>query len=243
MTRATASPSPATSSSATARSRPSSTRRNEIMSLATGRIEGNVTVGGVPVEGAEVAIIDPTPGQGPGLFPLTRNVVSHAVTDAAGNYALTVAPGTYNVVANLEGAPFEGEWHSADRALGRRDGVPDDHPGHRAADDGGARGDRRGRARGPAPRQGVGRRLRPEPRSAEHPERHWHRQPDDRRLQRPVDRRDPLRHRAGLLHRPDRRLGPGPRSSQATTRSSCRAASSTRSTARTSRSSPGPPRR
>jgi hypothetical protein len=82
--------------------------RNEIMSLATGRIEGNVTVGGVPVEGAEVAIIDPAPGQGPGLFALTRNVVSHAVTDAAGNYALTVAPGTYKVVANLEGAPFEG---------------------------------------------------------------------------------------------------------------------------------------
>ncbi len=39
---------------------------------------------------------------------LARNVVSQAQTDAAGHYTLTLPPGAYSVVANLDGSPYEG---------------------------------------------------------------------------------------------------------------------------------------
>lgn len=76
-----------------------------------GTINGTVDVGGSPVAGADIAVLSVTPlgPGGAGLHPLlSRNVVNHTTTDAAGNYSLTLPPGNYNVVANLDGSPFEG---------------------------------------------------------------------------------------------------------------------------------------
>lgn len=83
--------------------------RNEIQYLATGTIEGTVTVGGVPVPGVRVSVLgDPTEGPGWPAAPMTNNVVTQGLTDENGRYSLEVAAGTYDVVAGLEGVPYQG---------------------------------------------------------------------------------------------------------------------------------------
>jgi hypothetical protein len=79
--------------------------RNTIQSIPTGTLEGTVTLGGTPVAGAEVTVLGSTADSPAGA---TRNVVTSALSDAAGHYQLTVAPGSYTVVANKDGTPFEG---------------------------------------------------------------------------------------------------------------------------------------
>ena len=89
--------------------------RNEIACLPTGTLSGTVTLGGNPVADADVAVLDPAVTDGPGNtvgtgFPalLTRNEVTHVRTNALGQYSLTLPPGSYQVEANVEGAPYEG---------------------------------------------------------------------------------------------------------------------------------------
>jgi hypothetical protein len=79
--------------------------RNEALLLPSGRIEGTVTAGGVAVPGVQVTVLGPASAAPAGL---TRNVVTHAITDMTGHYSASVAPGTYQVMTNLEGSPFEG---------------------------------------------------------------------------------------------------------------------------------------
>ena len=81
--------------------------RNEIACLPTGTLSGTVTVGGNPAARADIDVLG-NPADGPGLAPVSRNVVTHARTDDNGKYSLTLPPGSYNVIANLAGAPFEG---------------------------------------------------------------------------------------------------------------------------------------
>lgn len=78
--------------------------RNKALLLPSGRIQGNVTVGGSPAAGVQVTVLGTAAGVPAGL---PRNVVTQALTDAAGNYSATVAPGSYTVAANVEGSPFE----------------------------------------------------------------------------------------------------------------------------------------
>jgi hypothetical protein len=86
--------------------------RNEIQFMPTGTLEGNVTAGGSPAVGAQVAVLGST-AEGPSLSPLAKNVVDHTLTDAFGHYSLTLPPGPYyKVIANLEGYPFEGGGNS-----------------------------------------------------------------------------------------------------------------------------------
>ncbi len=80
--------------------------RNEMQFLPIGTLQGNVTAGGGPAVSAQVAVLKN--GGGPGLVPLGKNVVDHTLTDASGNYSMTIPPGAYTVMANLEGYPFEG---------------------------------------------------------------------------------------------------------------------------------------
>lgn len=80
--------------------------RNEIQCLPTGTLEGTVTAGGNPAVRADIAVLG-NPTDGPSIATLTRNVVTHARTDDLGKYSLTLPPGSYNVVANLEGSPYE----------------------------------------------------------------------------------------------------------------------------------------
>ncbi len=85
--------------------------RNQIQGIATGTLEGTVTLGGSPVAGVEVTIqgsLADSPQNGPLWMATSRNIVTSALTDAAGQYRLTLAPGNYTVAANLDGAPFEG---------------------------------------------------------------------------------------------------------------------------------------
>lgn len=79
--------------------------RNDILGLPTGRIAGTVTVGGSPAAGVRVSVLGNGADAPSGL---TRNVVTQAVTDATGAYALTVPAGAYTVAADVEGYPFEG---------------------------------------------------------------------------------------------------------------------------------------
>jgi hypothetical protein len=81
--------------------------RNEIQCLPTGTLHGTVTANSVPTSHADIAVLG-NPADGPGVGALTRNVLTHARTDQSGNYSLTLPPGSYTVVANLEGSPYEG---------------------------------------------------------------------------------------------------------------------------------------
>jgi hypothetical protein len=90
--------------------------RNEIQCLPTGTLQGTVTAGGNPAVRADIAVLGAT-ADGPGLGALTCpaplgpgscNVITHTRTDDQGKYSLTVPPGSYTVVANLDGSPYEG---------------------------------------------------------------------------------------------------------------------------------------
>jgi len=86
--------------------------RNEIKCLATGRLQGTVTAGGNPAIRADVAILGNVadgPGTASGLATLaSKNEVTHTLTDNAGNYSLTLPIGSYTVIANIDGYPYEG---------------------------------------------------------------------------------------------------------------------------------------
>jgi hypothetical protein len=83
--------------------------RNEIQGITTGTLTGVVdTPTGGPASGVDVAVLG-NPAEGPiAAGPTPTNVVNHTVTDASGSYSLTLPPGNYNVVANLEGHPYQG---------------------------------------------------------------------------------------------------------------------------------------
>ncbi len=81
--------------------------RNEIDCVPTGTLSGVVTAGASPAAGADIAVFGNL-ADGPGIAALTRNVVTHTRAAADGSYALTLPPGSYNVVANLDGSPYEG---------------------------------------------------------------------------------------------------------------------------------------
>ena len=84
--------------------------RNKIQYLAPGTIEGTVLIGGAPAVGTRVSVLG-NPSDGPGVALgalLARNVVTQAVTDAAGHYALSVPGGSYNLVAGEDGTPYQG---------------------------------------------------------------------------------------------------------------------------------------
>lgn len=78
---------------------------------AVGTLSGTVDVGGSPVAGADVSVLG-TAATGPGgggLHPSpSRNVSNHTRTDASGNYSMTLPPGDYDVVVNLDGHPYQG---------------------------------------------------------------------------------------------------------------------------------------
>jgi hypothetical protein len=81
--------------------------RNDFQDLPTGTVTGTVTLGGNPAPGAQVVVLGSTaPSQAPGST--NKNVVTQALTDAAGNYRLTLPPGSYTIQAALDGAPYEG---------------------------------------------------------------------------------------------------------------------------------------
>jgi hypothetical protein len=81
--------------------------RNEIQCLPTGTLTGTVTAGANPAVRADIAVLgDPAKGRNLGTMP--RNVVTHTRTDDQGKYSLTLPPGDYTVIANLEGSPYEG---------------------------------------------------------------------------------------------------------------------------------------
>ncbi len=86
--------------------------RNEAQCLPTGTLQGTITAGGAPANRADVVVLGNV-ADGPGgsnvIHPfLAKNVVTHTRTDAAGAYSLTLPPGDYNVIANLDGSPYEG---------------------------------------------------------------------------------------------------------------------------------------
>ncbi len=87
--------------------------RNKIKGISRGTLAGTVeTTTGGPAAGVEIAV-QGNAAQGPnalagGVNALPRNVVNHTVTDASGAYSLTLPPGSYNIVANLEGHPYQG---------------------------------------------------------------------------------------------------------------------------------------
>lgn len=78
------------------------TVRNQLKSLDVGTVQGQVTVGGVPLAETDVAVLG-SPGDGPGM-PL--NVVSHFRTDSSGNYEGTLPVGTYDLRVNKDGYLF-----------------------------------------------------------------------------------------------------------------------------------------
>ena len=85
--------------------------RNAAECQPFGTITGVVDVAGSPVSGADIAVLG-SPSDAPNFAPFhpapTRNVVTHTRTDASGAYSLTVPPGSYNIVANIGGHPYEG---------------------------------------------------------------------------------------------------------------------------------------
>jgi hypothetical protein len=76
--------------------------RNKINGFAVGTLQGRVTAGGEPAEGAVVTVVR-RPGRGGAEF----NVIDSFYTDEAGRYAGTVPPGNYLVMASLEGHPYD----------------------------------------------------------------------------------------------------------------------------------------
>ena len=74
--------------------------RNEIFGYETGTLSGKVSSGGQGLNGAQVAVYKILDGSA--LF-----MAGHDRTDSAGNYALSLPPGEYQVRANMEGYLFD----------------------------------------------------------------------------------------------------------------------------------------
>jgi len=76
---------------------------NRVRQVATGTLQGCVTVAGAPVAGARVSV-------GTNLFASTQKLASNFVTrpGPCPNYTGTVPPGSYSAVAGLQGHPYEG---------------------------------------------------------------------------------------------------------------------------------------
>jgi hypothetical protein len=83
--------------------------RNGLQGIVTGQVAGTVeTTSGGPAAGVEVAVLGDA-AEGPvGLGPIDLNVVNHTRTDANGAFSMALPPGTYDVVVNLEGSPYQG---------------------------------------------------------------------------------------------------------------------------------------
>ena len=76
--------------------------RNDILGVSnTGTLAGTVTVGGSPVDDADVVVLGAPVPTGPAL-----NVVTHFRTAPDGTYGGTLPAGSYTVRANKDGHPF-----------------------------------------------------------------------------------------------------------------------------------------
>ncbi|MGH2690568.1 MAG: hypothetical protein ACRDKW_17430, partial [Actinomycetota bacterium] len=75
----------------------------EVRGLATGTLQGCVSVAGTPVAGARVSV-------GTNFFMNSQKLASHFVTrpGPCPNYSGSVPPGAYSAVAGLPGHPYEG---------------------------------------------------------------------------------------------------------------------------------------
>ena len=76
--------------------------RQRLIGGAAGEIAGHVSVGGEPAAGALVSVV-----QHPGELGAPYNVVDAFRTDDGGNFAGTIAPGDYEVLAKLPGHPYD----------------------------------------------------------------------------------------------------------------------------------------
>ncbi|TFG97287.1 MAG: hypothetical protein E4H11_02150 [Myxococcales bacterium] len=76
---------------------------NRVRPVATGTLQGCVSVAGVPVAGARVSVVT-------NLFVNAQKLASNFVTRSGPcpNYSGTVPPGSYSAVAGLKGHPYEG---------------------------------------------------------------------------------------------------------------------------------------
>ncbi len=76
---------------------------NEVRGLATGTLQGCVSVAGTPAAGARVSV-------GTSFFMNSQKLASHFVTrpGPCPNYSGSVPPGAYSAVAGLPGHPYEG---------------------------------------------------------------------------------------------------------------------------------------
>ncbi len=76
--------------------------QNRALGLSTGTVRGRVTVAGRAAAGAVVSVVR-TPGQSGAAF----NILDALRTDADGQYAGTLAPGNYKLMAKLNGYPYD----------------------------------------------------------------------------------------------------------------------------------------
>ncbi len=76
---------------------------NEVRAVATGTVQGCVSVAATPVAGARVSV-------GTSLFTNSQKLASHFKTrpGACPNFSGSVPPGAYSAVAGLPGHPYEG---------------------------------------------------------------------------------------------------------------------------------------
>ena len=213
-----ASPSRATSSSATARCRRSLDARNEISVLADRHARRAPSpLGGVPAAGVDVdRARQPAPRRP--ARPRRATSSPRRVTDATATTRSRSRRAPTRSAANLDGAPYEGggatpiEHPVTDRRLRAPTTQNIALPATGAlqvtvVDESGD----------PIAGQGVGGRLRPEPRSAQHAEHPRPDQQQHRRVRRPRPGRPAVRPRQVALHRSERRLRRRCRSSRAAT--------------------------
>jgi len=78
--------------------------RNAIHCVPTGTLSGTVTAGGNPAARADVAVLGNLLD---GPTGVSRNVVTHSRTADDGTYSFTLPAGSYQVVANLDGSPYD----------------------------------------------------------------------------------------------------------------------------------------
>jgi hypothetical protein len=79
--------------------------RNEIQCKPVGNITGTVTAGGSAADNADVVVLGDLAAA---TNSLDYNVVTHTRTNIAGLYSLTLPPGDYDIIVNLDGHPYEG---------------------------------------------------------------------------------------------------------------------------------------